>query len=60
MPFKVLEGGKGQPGFVCPWCGHKAMTRDDLALHWAENTQCRNNRNTNNPRQEKYTEPSEE
>lgn len=63
--LSVIQGGKDNPGFICPWCGYKGQTRDDLEAHWAspKGKQCSRNRAVNSPMQAKYEvnpEPSGE
>lgn len=63
-PFELLAGGRDLPGYVCPWCGTKTLTRAGLEAHFEADPRCKGNRNVNNPTQTKYNigepEPSDE
>lgn len=52
--MQLIKGGKDEPGFVCPWCAFKAMTRADLDAHWMTDPRCKANRAVSNATQSKY------
>jgi hypothetical protein len=60
-PFGVIDGGRDERTFVCPWCGATFTRRfiasdgvESLEEHWAGSPECSANRDTNNPTQSKY------
>jgi hypothetical protein len=53
VSLTIIRGGKDNPGFVCPWCGFKAMDRPGLNEHWANDPRCRKNKEINNQTQSK-------
>lgn len=60
-PFGVIDGGRDERTFACPWCGAAFARRfiasdgvESLEEHWARSPECSANRDTNNPTQSKY------
>lgn len=54
MTFEVIDGGKAQGQFICPYCAESFEVRSELSKHWLADARCRENRFVNNPMQSKY------